>query len=398
MTICQWMPSRAGLSPRLRGNRENLNHDVLTTGSIPAPAGEPPSHLDVERGPPSVYPRACGGTVSALSPVNAVMHGSIPAPAGEPQSTKSPTTAVWVYPRACGGTGIRYRRGPWLGGLSPRLRGNRAPLVHGACRARSIPAPAGEPTSSSGKASPFRVYPRACGGTDTPLRHAIRKRGLSPRLRGNHGGVAPRQPEERSIPAPAGEPRSRRKSRNGKRVYPRACGGTSLSNQNKTYAVPQVYPRACGGTNSYIMPRVSAMGSIPAPAGEPVINLVGGEVSAVYPRACGGTASLPDAIQPLYNPYVVYPRACGGTSWVSVGAAPKLGLSPRLRGNPVSILSRAAEMGSIPAPAGEPWLSTCWPSCRWGLSPRLRGNLTKGARLGPEVRSIPAPAGEPPPP
>ena len=50
-------------------------------------------------------------------------------------------------------------------GLSPRVRGNlNADRV--AARSRgSIPACAGEPTPSSPMRSPWKVYPRVCGGT-----------------------------------------------------------------------------------------------------------------------------------------------------------------------------------------------------------------------------------------
>ena len=51
----------------------------------------------------------------------------------------------------------------------------------------SIPARAGEPREAQRWALNFRVYPRACGGTS--INHAIgyEKDGLSPRVRGNLG-------------------------------------------------------------------------------------------------------------------------------------------------------------------------------------------------------------------
>ena len=57
------------------------------------------------------------------------------------------------------------------------------------------------------------VYPRACGGTAGSLRARWRARvypracgGLSPRLRGNRTKLIPKITDLRSIPAPAGEP------------------------------------------------------------------------------------------------------------------------------------------------------------------------------------------------
>ena len=64
----------------------------------------------------------------------------------------------------------------------------------------------------------------------------------------------------------------------------------------------------------------------------------------------------------------VYPRVCGGTERrrrVSGGGG---GLSPRVRGNPLPVLSDYVLPGSIPACAGEPitydgfvWLPVVYP-------------------------------------
>ncbi len=155
-----------GLSPRLRGNLLLQQFLELCYGSIPAPAGEPDS---LNKGPAvdMVYPRACGGTVQwpqidvvvvGLSPrlrgnhVLARTHNedprSIPAPAGEPAPPGAPSGSRWVYPRACGGTGSSPGRPHRIGGLSPRLRGNRPVREPTRVAARSIPAPAGEPPQS----------------------------------------------------------------------------------------------------------------------------------------------------------------------------------------------------------------------------------------------------------
>ena len=63
------------------------------------------------------------------------------------------------------------------------------------------------------------VYPRACGGTIAYEWRNARMQGLSPRLRGNHLPVAGEGHRVRSIPAPAGEPRSRGRRSGGTWVY-----------------------------------------------------------------------------------------------------------------------------------------------------------------------------------
>ena len=131
-----------GLSPRVRGNRTGRWHRRLGAGSIPARAGEPCGQPRAFS-PPRVYPRACGGTpalslwrrgINGLSPrvrgnrrqvhVVAVAGRSIPARAGEPASSAKPDPPPSVYPRACGGTRYSIDKMGRDAGLSPRVRGN----------------------------------------------------------------------------------------------------------------------------------------------------------------------------------------------------------------------------------------------------------------------------------
>ena len=173
-----------GLSPRVRGNHEYARPGACGAWSIPACAGEPmtgPPRLAKS----GVYPRVCGGTdvrnlahywFAGLSPrvrgnrlkVTSfiVSSGSIPACAGEPAPGSNPRRQKRVYPRVCGGTGKRIWaecaavglsprvRGNHVGhdgaggpgrGLSPRVRGNPHAPANRNRREGSIPACAGEP-------------------------------------------------------------------------------------------------------------------------------------------------------------------------------------------------------------------------------------------------------------
>ena len=172
-----------------------------------------------------VYPRACGGTTSS-SPVKAPVVGlsprlrgnraavpamrapgrSIPAPAGEPREQHADTCPHRVYPRACGGTADSYYCNPGATGLSPRLRGNLGIVSHAGHKARSIPAPAGEPSGGTPWTAMSWVYPRACGGTANGVQSVRCHVGLSPRLRGNRRKELCPCDLDGSIPAPAGEP------------------------------------------------------------------------------------------------------------------------------------------------------------------------------------------------
>ena len=131
--------------------------------------------------------------------------------------------------------------------------------------------------------------------------------------------------------------------------------------------------------------------SIPAGAGEPHGPGVSGDSHWVYPRGCGGTDSI--FILPVLS----------------------IGLSPRVRGNPVRGLLRGEGLRSIPAGAGEPVTglptnvprkvyprgcggtnTDCRPGTRTsGLSPRVRGNPREANSSKDPRRSIPAGAGEP---
>ena len=152
-----------------------------------------------------VYPRVCGGTADAMSsalppsglsprvrgnrttPYCATRSDrSIPACAGEPRFSCLPKGYPWVYPRVCGGTTQNPNVKNHSAGLSPRVRGNPQRGQVGPRHSGSIPACAGEPVRPTPATPAYRVYPRVCGGTETPSAPSLRRMGLSPRVRGNH--------------------------------------------------------------------------------------------------------------------------------------------------------------------------------------------------------------------
>ena len=201
-------------------------------------------------------------------------------------------------------------------GLSPRVRGNRRAGDDRGTGNGSIPARAGEPALHSVSAGLNSVYPRACGGTIPCRRSGRYAWGLSPRVRGNPNFDDYVRVIRGSIPARAGEPRRHLAAGVAHGVYPRACGGTegALAKSPPDHGLS---PRVRGnpGTPGTFW---SALGSIPARAGEPCIGAAAKGGSRVYPRACGGT----EGAEAEYNKEV--------------------GLSPRVRGNPLKSLFPAA--------------------------------------------------------
>ena len=237
----------------------------------------------------------------------------------------------------------------------------------------------------------MRVYPRGCGGTSVSGSPNGGLVGLSPRVRGNRCRARWTQPPRRSIPAGAGEPPGAAPGSTRHGVYPRGCGGTSQEWWGRLEATG-LSPRVRGNLLP-LRARRCKYGSIPAGAGEPPGLGRARRRGEVYPRGCGGTPGVHGVL--IHAP----------------------GLSPRVRGN-LRLGSRAAaRSGSIPAGAGEPpppavpsrptgvYPRGCGgtPAARGehqrvqGLSPRVRGNRQAAVRPPFGVRSIPAGAGEPRP-
>ena len=352
---------REGLSPRERGNRRGRHDRTRFQRTIPARAGEPAPRMWLP-GLQRDYPRASGGTRgSQAAPV--VGRGlsprergnptrlatrkrwlrTIPARAGEPSKWSGAGAGAGDYPRASGGTTGTARSSSARRGLSPRERGNRLGDAQRQRRAGTIPARAGEPSSTSSTSPAFRDYPRASGGTQLLLlqpnfseglsrasggttrvqRELGRDEGLSPRERGNLVGAVLRRRYEGTIPARAGEPCFSCSLSFASRDYPRASGGTA-SFASASFKRRGLSPRERGNPLCRASPRPTA-GTIPARAGEPTTGARTGARTGDYPRASGGTRR----------------RARYGDA--------REGLSPRERGNPSGRPVIPARNGTIPA-------------------------------------------------
>ena len=233
-----------------------------------------------------------------------------------------------VYPRVCGGTVADGRRDVVVGGLSPRVRGNRQRAIWMSVTVGSIPACAGEPPAGGLRPPADGVYPRVCGGTVTAAGGSASVCGLSPRVRGNPARPGRAGAEARSIPACAGEPLTPWAPAGPAQVYPRVCGGTKLWTPSCAVR-PGLSPRVRGNPGA-VGGQAQDAGSIPACAGEP-------RAASQAPPTEG-----------------VYPRVCGGTTWSTPGTAVVKGLSPRVRGNPDRRVCVWGGCRSIPACAGEP--------------------------------------------
>ena len=230
------------------------------TRSIPARAGKPGGWV-AGGVVVAVYPRPCGEAppsgphpqmIEGLSPPVRgsrdechelwVKLGSIPARAGKPTTVGSGSSQTKVYPRPCGEAGARARDDLITTGLSPPVRGSLHELTMGTDRPGSIPARAGKPgrglsppvrgsrkeaiaarrsvgsiPARAGKpkvlrmiSAGFQVYPRPCGeaASGDPARSPFQ--GLSPPVRGSLLFLTTLAITFGSIPARAGKPQDMR--------------------------------------------------------------------------------------------------------------------------------------------------------------------------------------------
>ena len=272
------IPARAG-QPRGR------HRFPSSTGVHPRASGATvkPARAIGRRAGPSPRER---GNRGADGPVGAGA-GSIPARAGQPGHRRRQRAGSRVHPRASGATALAVLLWRRLGGPSPRERGNPDRLAHRPVLAGSIPARAGQPRSPTSRPSRPGVHPRASGATGEDIVHGLALKGPSPRERGNLQGQFEPVRFTGSIPARAGQPTSTRRKRAATRVHPRASGATAPSEvRRKSWLGPS--PRERGNPRPQGL-RDGSSGSIPARAGQPEVVLLTMRCLGVHPRASGAT-------------------------------------------------------------------------------------------------------------
>ena len=214
-----------GLSPRVRGSRQDAARRRRCGGSIPACAGEPvrsPRRDRVRR----VYPRVCGGALLAFGAL-AIPGGLSPRVRGSPDPGRQDGRPGGSIPACAGGAATRVCAECHAEGLSPRVRGSHHPVNKRWIPVGSIPACAGEPAEHDCGLESHRVYPRVCGGARTDVPLDVAAVGLSPRVRGSPSDAVLTVRMFGSIPACAGEPPRRMDRAHLGWVYPRVCGGAN---------------------------------------------------------------------------------------------------------------------------------------------------------------------------
>ena len=192
------------------------------------------------------------------------------------------------------------------GGLSPRGRGKRGKAGYGKAAWRSIPAWAGETLLDPVIDGGGGVYPRVGGGNAEPRASAGICGGLSPRGRGKRSLIIVAALDYGSIPAWAGETDMDEWRRQKDAVYPRVGGGNSIR----------------------LLWRQAAHGLSPRGRGKPSESNPARLVDRSIPAWAGETILEPG----LDSLHQVYPRVGGGNTSVRLSVMRSAGLSPRGRG------------------------------------------------------------------
>jgi len=232
-----------GLSPRVRGHHSGLTLIALQERSIPTCAGASRRRGCGPLGN-RVYPHVCGGIADRAGPVhlsrglsprvrghhNGITRAlarerSIPTCAGASTPQETHFTTYRVYPHVCGGIASTPAGLQASAGLSPRVRGHLWQEWIVAVGAGSIPTCAGASRGPRSARGHSRVYPHVCGGITRRLPGALRRWGLSPRVRGHLTVMSDQIVEERSIPTCAGASPHRSAHLSSATVYPHVCGG-----------------------------------------------------------------------------------------------------------------------------------------------------------------------------
>ena len=439
--------TRMGSSPLTRGKRAVALSRRASTGLIPAHAGKTAVRLMLRRNR-WAHPRSRGenyvitrdsGKPAGSSPLTrgkqglhlavSVSSGLIPAHAGEtPASPPEPRHAP-AHPRSRGENKVigQGYSGAW--GSSPLTRGKPVAGSGAMVVCRLIPAHAGKTFPSSTLRGQSWAHPRSRGENKGTDRSAYLNEGSSPLTRGKRFAAGGQGPRPGLIPAHAGKtgevlwtgqdsggssPLTRgkrllgRRLRGVQRLIPAHAGKTCV---RRRAAWPMTaHPRSRGENPHLGYVEVYAQGSSPLTRGKPPVVGETCRCDGLIPAHAGKTSSTSWATSWTW----AHPRSRGENLLHDRVSAAGGGSSPLTRGKPTRGIAPGSSPGLIPAHAGKTGRRPASrPRC--GAHPRSRGEncgdhdaahvlagsspLTRGKprRMGPAPRPrglIPAHAGK----
>ncbi len=148
----------------------------------------------------------------------------IPAYAGNRHGNACQLTLIPVHPRVCGEQCVHASQHGSQTGSSPRMRGTVFACNNKVHMYRFIPAYAGNSARHRKCCSGFPVHPRVCGEQIVEPTRTSRLPGSSPRMRGTAGRGQTQRPVRRFIPAYAGNSQILKPNLQPQPVHPRVCG------------------------------------------------------------------------------------------------------------------------------------------------------------------------------
>ena len=256
------------------------------------------------------------------------MDGPIPAGAGKPEETVTDEFGQEADPCGRGETGDRAGLQRRRRGRSPRTRGNPFSARARYGPPRPIPAGAGKPNIGCLLPEHLEADPRGRGETGVVPPGTESVRGRSPRARGNRRLHEPIAEDLGPIPADAGKPAAGPGAATPCRADPRGRGENALTIDS--LGLTQGRSPRTRGTVPAFSSEDYQMRPIPADAGKTHSPSSPISSTAADPRGRGETSTRYEAIESAE------------------------GRSPRTRGNRRRSLQDPAGPGPIPAGAGKP--------------------------------------------
>ena len=334
-----------GSPPRVRGKRNLLAHTAARCGITPACAGKTICSF-VNPNASRDHPRVCGenGTSGTTFPYtlgspprvrgklcrqnfHLFRVGITPACAGKTLKERRPNEGRGDHPRVCGENAISPRHAHRRAGSPPRVRGKpRAPL-RSRVAVGITPACAGKTSEQSAFRAILRDHPRVCGENYGIDPEKIVRPGSPPRVRGKLAAGEKSLAEAGITPACAGKTRRRRLQRITTGDHPRVCG------ENRS-------PRAAKGKIRGSPPRVR--GKHKGRAGRP-------QHRGITPACAGKTRTAHGQIESIRD----HPRVCGENAPEMMACPTESGSPPRVRGKQGSHVKCGNRQGITPACAGK---------------------------------------------
>ena len=257
-----------------------------------------------------------------------VLHlGTIPAHAGETDSHLGTRIEHGDHPRSRGGNRAMPSGTSFQPGPSPLTRGKPGLESGRAEHQRTIPAHAGETGLLDELDAANTDHPRSRGGNALQATSAARSRGPSPLTRGKPLLISPANGESGTIPAHAGETLVQGVVKFLRRDHPRSRGGNARAGRRQ----------------------VLAPGPSPLTRGKRLLQQGALQGGGTIPAHAGETKARADQQHPDKD----HPRSRGGNPVGTDTAKSVLGPSPLTRGKPGQQRPGTQPHGTIPAHAGE---------------------------------------------